>query len=298
MAKEIAILKRAKISEAQKYVLLAVLGAAIVLGVAVSLVMHFTKKISFNISVIAEEERAIVDYSNTIKRIGICKAPAGTVYTDAELKACTPDDIEVSMVPNTLRSDILERMASNQALNSVQKDDSSSCLNPITGKAYTYEEIQKFYNDAETPEARSSASKLIKSCSALRIIPDALPSTRNEEALLASLNKIFLVSNWLPESLSPAGNDGVYYPDGSGVGVNQIQVALSVEADSGTTMNVLSNIERSIREFNFSRASIEWSASALKLESVASAYYTGKSTLSETNKTIKVDNTDKGGSKK
>lgn len=295
MAKEIAILKRAKISEAQQYVLLAVLGAAIFLGVAVSLVMHFTNKISFNINVIAEEERAIVEYSDTIKKIGICRAPKGAVYTDAELKACTPDDIDVASVPGTLRSNILEVMAANQALNSVPKESNSSCINPISNKAYTYAEMQDFYSDADTTEERVAASKLIKSCSALRIIPDALPSTKNEEALLASLNKIFIISDWMPDSLSPS-NSSAASTSGN---LSQIPVSFSVEAGSAKTMGILSNIERSIREFNFTRGTIEWSAGALKLDLTANAYYTSKASLSEINKTIKpgssTSSTSKGG---
>ena len=287
--KEIAVLKRAKISEAQQYVLLAVLGAAIFLGVAVSLIMHFTKKISFNIEVIAEEERAIVAYSDTIKKIGVCQSPKGAVYTDEELAACNPDDIEVSAVPGTLRSEIVDGMAANKALNSVPKEDNTNCINPLSNKAYTYKEMQDFLNDATTTDARVAATQLIKNCSALRIIPDALPSTKNEEALLASVNKIFIISGWLPESISPAGDGGGGYggEDGSSTtNLSQLSVSLSVEADVATTMNVLNNMERSIREFSFDSASIEWTPGALKLDSTATAFYTSKSELSETTKTI------------
>ena len=297
MAREIAILKRAKISEAQQYVLLAVLGAAIFLGVAISLVMHFTSKISFNINVIAEEERAIVEYSDTIKKIGICRAPKGAVYTDAELKSCTPDDIDVASVPGTLRSNILEVMAANQALNSVPKESNSNCINPASNKSYTYAEMQALYSLADTTEKRVAASKLIKSCSALRIIPDALPSTKNEEALLASLNKIFILSDWTPDSLSPSNSSSTSTDDS----LSQIPVSFSVEADSAKTMGILSNIERSIREFNFTRGTIEWSAGALKLDLTANAYYTSKASLSEISKNIKpsgsTSSTNKGSKK-
>ena len=77
MAKEIAISKRAKISEAQQYVLLSVLGAAIFLGAAISLTLHFIKVIQFNIEVISAEEASIASYSKAIKNIGICKSPKG-----------------------------------------------------------------------------------------------------------------------------------------------------------------------------------------------------------------------------
>lgn len=285
--KEVAVLKRAKISQAQQYVLLAVLGASLFLGVATALVLHFIDKISFNINVISEEERIIVEYSDAIKNIGICRAPAGSIYTDQELAACIPDDIDVSMVPGTLRANIMETMAANKALNSVPKEDNTNnCVNPLTEKTYTYEEMQKLYDKAETTEDRVAASQLIKSCSALRVIPDALPSLRNEEALLASLNKIFLISGWLPKSISPGSGD---YGGGSEYieGIDTIYAALGIEADSAVTMRTLSNIERSIREFNFINASIEWSEGALKFNSVATAYYTGASTISEKSITIK-----------
>ena len=48
MAKEVAVGKRAKISEAQQYMILSVLVASIILGVALSLTFHFIQQISFN----------------------------------------------------------------------------------------------------------------------------------------------------------------------------------------------------------------------------------------------------------
>lgn len=291
MAKEVAILKRAKISQAQKYVLLAVLGASLFLGAAASLVKHFTDKIAFNIDVISEEERAIAAYSDAIKNLGVCRAPIGSIYTDAELAACNPDDIDISAVPNTLRSNIMEYMAANKALNSVKKEDESNCLNPITNKSYTYNEMQELYNNAETTDARRAASNLIKSCSALRVIPDALPSTRNEEALLASLNKIFIVSGWLPENISPSGDSGngdISEEEASTL--NAIAISLSIEADSTATMEVLHNIERSIRDFNIAEATIEWNQGGLTLSSTAGAFYVNKSTITEAKKEIKPKN--------
>ena len=57
MSKEIAIGKRATISEAQQTILLAVLGASVLLGVAISLTLHFISQITFNAKVIAAEEK-------------------------------------------------------------------------------------------------------------------------------------------------------------------------------------------------------------------------------------------------
>ena len=52
MAKEIAISKRLKISEAQKYMLISVLVASIFLGIAISLVPYLVRPNSYNTTTI------------------------------------------------------------------------------------------------------------------------------------------------------------------------------------------------------------------------------------------------------
>lgn len=283
MAKEIAIGKRAKISEAQQYMLLSVLGAAVFLGAAISLNIRFIKQISFNAEVIAEEEASIANYSKIIKETGVCIAPKDDVYSDDELAKCDPDNIETSQIPNTLRADVLEKLAANEALNSVPDDGNTSCQNPQTEKPFTYKQLNDAYKNAKTAEERRIAFQNIKTCSALRVIPDALPSFKNEEALLASLNQIFNLSGWMPQSLSPSGNS---QSSKVASNLNSIDVNVSVEADANITDNVLNNIERSIREFDISRATIEWNNGGLTLRAQASAYYMTPSTITETTKKI------------
>lgn len=285
MAKEVAIEKRAKISEAQQYVLLAVLGASIFLGVAIALIFFFVKQISFNSNVIAEEEKSIVAYSNAIRDVGVCTKPKGAVYSDEELKNCDPDSIDVSSIPGTLRANIIDNLAANTALNSVPKESSSGCVNPYTGKKYSYEELNKIYEEAESGDDLVKASELIQSCSALRIIPDAIPAFKNEEALLSSLNKIFLITGIEPETLSPTGAAG---ESNYGKGLESISVRLSVESETPTTVGFLENVEHSIREFNIERATIEWAQGGkLVLQAQASAFYMTPSELVETTETIK-----------
>ena len=288
MPKEIAIGKRAKISEAQQYMLFAVLGASIFLGIAVSLVSHFVKQISFNADVIIAEDQAIDAYSDLIKSVGICKKPAKKAYTPSELSSCNPNTIKLSEIPGTLRANILENLAANNALNSVPKDSSSSCINPQTDKNYTYKELNSIYNDAKTEKDQIAASQLIKTCSALRVIPDALPAFKNEEALLASLNKLFIQSGDEPESLSPSGTTSV---SELGAGLNAIVVNLALdEASTEQTMRLLTNIERSIREFNIETATLSWSgSSSLSFRAKATAFYRDESSVVETNKTIKAE---------
>lgn len=289
MAKEIAFTKIAKISQAQQYMILSVLGASVLLGVAISLTEHFAEQISYNSKVIAEEEKSIASYSDVIKKTGICTKPSGAVYSDDELEKCDPDTIEISQIPGTLRYNILEDLAANPALDSVPQSNNINCINSNTGKSYTYKELNSEYKKAGNPYDRQLALQKIKTCSALRVIPDALPAYKNEEALLASMNQIFNLSDWAPESISPAKNYSADSKKGASSSVNPIGVNISIEADTSTTMRVLHNIERSIREFDINRATIEWKGdNALNLNAQAAAYYTDESTVTETSKTIKL----------
>lgn len=290
MAKEVAIGKRAKISEAQQYMLLSVLVASLFLGVAISLVMHFIKQISFNTKVIMEEEKSIASYSQLIQNVGVCKKPSGSVYSLDDLKKCDPDNIEISEIPDTLRSNILEKIAANKALNSVPKEDTSAgCVDPVSGKNYTYDQLMKNYEEAKGKgsEALKMASQRIESCSALRVIPDALPAFKNEEALMASIDMLYRVSGWQPESLQSSQESNTL-DYGENLNVSTVNVA--IEADSAKTQTVLRNFERSIRELDISRATISWKTdSELTFTAQARAYYVDKSTIQESEKTIKAE---------
>lgn len=289
-----AFSKASKISEAQQYMLIAVFGASIFLGVAIAMVAHFANQIAFNARVIAEEEKNIVILSDTIKDIGICQKPKGRIYSNDELKSCKPNDIDATSVPSTLRSNILQVMAANTALNSVPKEDLSYCVNTETSKNFTYDEMNKIYSEAISSNDTAkiaAATELIQACSALRVIPDAIPSYRNEEALLSSLNRIFIISNWEPESLSPTGT---YELVGFGNNLYRIPIRLAVDADAATTKTVLNNIERSIREFDISRAAIEWSGeNSFALNAELKAYYTVPSTVFTRVETVKYVDTNK-----
>lgn len=285
MAKEIAIAKRAKISKAQQNMLLAVFGTSVILGVGIALTKHFITQISFNTKVIMAEEESIAAYSDIIKNIGICKSPSGSVYSYTELEDCNPDNIKTTEVPNTLRSEILEKIAANKALNSVPKETNSACIDPLYGKNYTLERLNEIRKEANNSTELTAANRLIIGCSALRIIPDALPAFKNEEALLASLNKIFIESDWQPESISPSGSSVL--PNTASVGLNTIPVSLSADdAGAGVITNIFSNIDRSIREFDINSLNIEWKEGKLSFNGQATAYYMDESSIVETTKTI------------
>lgn len=277
--------KRAKISQAQQLMILATFGAAIFLGAAIAVIINSINKISFSANVIMAQDQSIVSFSDTIKNIGICPKPAGKVYTDEELKKCSPNSVSSASVPNTLRSNIIQNMASNKALASVPNESNASCINPTTNKNYTYRELEDQYASAESDEDLAKASNLIKACSALRVIPDALPAYKNEEALLASIDKIFRDSGTEPEALSPT-DETDWAPFGTNL--YTISVRLGIEASAGTVTTLLNNTERSIRNLNIERATIEWSGNdAIDFQARATAYYMMPSNLSITDKTIR-----------
>lgn len=289
MAKEVAISKRAKISEAQQYMLLSVFTAAVFLGVALSLIMRFVQQISFNSQVIAEEDASIVKYSNAIKTTGICASPKGSIYSDGELDKCNPDNIDVSSIPSTLRYNILKNLAGNEALNSVEKEKAgSNCINPATNKNYTYAELEEKYENATDSNGLKTAVQMIKSCSSLRVIPDALPSFKNAEALGASINRIFIEADWSPDAITVS-------PDATTLGghLNSLGVNFAMDrTDVDAILRVLRSFERSIREFDISSISIQWN-DQLTFSAQAVAYYMDNLTISETTKTLKP-----GGNKK
>ena len=285
MSKEVAISKKIKISEAQQYMLLAALGAGIIFGVCLALVVSSMSAIEFNARILKAKDEAIKSYSSTIENIGACKAPKGDVYTAEELEQCDPNSTPLADVRGTLRANILEDLASNQSLASVHTNIMEDvCLNPKTNKKYTTSELNELYNDATDEDSSKLAIARIKSCSALRVIPDALPSQKNEEALLASLNNIFDISNHIPESLTPSGYESNY--DGI-EGLNSILVTLSAETDIEIVQRILNNVERSIREFGVETAVFEWRGEdRLSLTAQARAYYVDKAELNEVQMTI------------
>jgi len=138
-------------------------------------------------------------------------------------------------------------------------------------------------------------SESVRTCSALRVIPDALPATRNPEALLASLNKIFLVSGTSPESLSPSDNTFTSnVPD-----IGTIPVNLSISGDSSLTNTVLGNIERSIRTFEMGTVTIEWrGTNSVLLRGQSSAFYSEEKAAELKTKTVCAKDPCSGGTRR
>ena len=249
--KEVAVGKRIRMNKMQQQMLGAVLLTSIVVGACAVLAIFFIKYIVFNSKVITEKDTAIVTYEKSLKSA------------------------------DSLKNNVMNQLAENQELESVGRESLTDCFT-AEGKKIDF---SKAYDEAvEKDDAEGQAYQLsmLKMCSALRVIPDALPAFENEEALMSSLNQIFILSGWEPESLSPSGTVTTGEIDGVGV----IPVSLSVQSSVPQTMKVLTNIEKSIRTFDISAASVEWSGDQLSLQAQASAYYLEESGLKEKTETV------------
>ena len=286
MPKDLAIGKRLKISKAQSNMMAAVLGASVALGMSIVLGVYFLKYIRFNSAIISTKDQAIKGYSDTIKNVGVCKSPRGNTYTTKELQNCSPNDISVSSVPNTLRQNVLVEMAANEDLESVGRTGLSVCIDGQTGERMSYEKLIQKYENSTTEKAKAANFEIFTMCSALRAIPDALPAAKNELALMASINKIFKESDWIPDSMAPGGDS-----ESEITGLGAIGVNLTLQTNTQTVIKILRNMEKSIREINIRSASINWSNGSLNVNSNAEAYYTEIAGLDEKIVTVRGDGT-------
>lgn len=280
---EVAVGKRIRISKMQQHILLIVLVTSLVLGVSLVLSIYFIKYIVFNTKIIAAKDQAIDNYGKTIANVGICKPSKNKAgdykYSESELKECDPDSIAVEEIPKTLRYNVMITTAQNEDLEAVGRKSLDDCF----GENEKRLDYARLYQNAKTDEDRMYYLYLMRMCSALRVIPDALPAYQNEEALMASLNQIFILSEWEPEAISPSGSA----VRSKVTGLGTMPVSLVVEADTDVTMEVLNNIEKSIRSFDIRSATIGWTGeSRLELRAQASAYYTSEVEVAEKKETV------------
>jgi hypothetical protein len=256
MAGEVAVEKRVKISKYQQQMIGLALLASVVLGVCIVLSVFFIKYIAFNAKVIEAKDAAINDYETAIQN------------------------------SKTLEGLVLG-LADNKDLESVALGTADeSCFEQVGDKKEKIDYGEKYRTESNEEQAREYLKKM-KVCSALRVVPDALPAKENTEALMSSLDQIFKISNWEPEELSPSAN----YTDEEGIeGLEVIPVALTVSANAETAFTVLDNIEKSIRAFDISTATISWGSgendSILDLRAQANAYYINEAVVAETEKTV------------
>lgn len=282
--KTLAISKSMKISKAQQYTLIEVLIASLILGVGIVLSIWLVKYIIFNNKLSSEYNKTIDAYEKTIINVGACVAGNDKKLSDAELAACNPNETDISSVPDSLRYNVLMNLANNANLESVARKRQSVCYD---GKDKI--DFSKEYQKATTEKEKEQALAMMSMCSALRVVPDALPGQENPEATVASLNQIFLLSNIEPESLSVKEidtSDEELLAEADRLSLGIIPVAFEVKSPSGAIQTLLENMEISIRTFNITRATFEWSNGALEVKANANAYFANGLTVRELTKTV------------
>lgn len=193
-----------------------------------------------------------------------------------EKTAIVDDFTTIQKNASTLESSISD-LSYNENLEVVARARDNSC------SGYGEEEIDV-----------TESIGLARICSALRVIPDALPSIQNNEAVYASLNKLFLTAGVEPESISPGNSNNMGVDVTTGLGA--IAVSLLVEESSSVTRAVLDTIERSIRNYDITTATIAWRSTeeggavdAIELRGTANAYYSSTVAAELKPKTICAD---------
>ena len=261
--------------------MLEVLGASLVLGTCLVLVNFALRYIDFNAQVISAKSDAISEYDQAIRAIGVCPDKDNDKHlTDKELNECDPNKVELSEVVGSLRYNVMEVMAQNEDLESVARQRNELCYDDEG----LPRDFNALYQAAQNDDDRKIFLQSIKVCSSLRVISDALPAQKNTEALMASLNQIFIESNWEPESLAPRDETVVL---DSYAGVEAIPVTLRLTGSGPTVIEILNNIDRSIRSFDITTATIEWTNTGLSVQARANAFYLDDVWELESDKTVK-----------
>lgn len=284
MANKPADTKRVRISKAQQITMLEVLVASLILGTCIVVAIFLIKYIKFNTKIIAAKNDAISAYDQTIRNVGVCAdTDRNGRLNDKELEACSPNAVALSSVPNSLRYNVFQVMAQNADLESVARKRSQELEKLCYDAAGNKFDFNRLVSQATSDTERERYLQSLKACSALRVIPDALPARKNTEALMASLNQIFIESNWEPENISPRDDRILTEIEG----VEAIPVSMRYQGSDAKVLSVLYNIEKSIREFDIVTATVEWNSAGLSLNAQANAYYLAETMMIEGETTVR-----------
>lgn len=203
----------------------------------------------------------------------------------------------------------VNEMTNNEKLEVVARNRASDCSTITTSK------MEKF---------DISEIELARTCSALRIIPDALPSLGNLEATSASMNQLLLwsdpslniegisvadVSEYPMGNSNNDGNEGEEILQDENVSsdstLQPIGVSVAIEDESNKVRRALDTIERSVRNFDIMSASIEFSGGIedddgeyipekISLSAIFRAYYSKEVSIEKKSKKICADDASEG----
>jgi len=153
--------------------------------------------------------------------------------------------------------------------------------------------------------------QMARTCSGLRVIPDSLPSSLNQEATVSSINWLMNKSGVNIETIafdaysdysldgsssgSSASNNSAQSEEASAttISASAAQVNISVEDSSQKVKKMLDDIENSIRNYDVYTITIEWADSDLNssitLNGSYIAYYSEPQTVQIKSKVICAD---------
>ncbi len=135
-------------------------------------------------------------------------------------------------------------MSQSERLEAVARSRSTDCTDQILKGLASADNI----DDVE----------LARTCTALRVIPDALPSKQNLEATLASMNQLLNWSNNGAGIESISGADVGATAMSDDLTVSSIGASISLSDEAKNVRNSLDIIERSIRNFDIVSTNISW----------------------------------------
>ena len=261
--KGVAFAKWAKIDSAQQKMFLAVCGTSVLLGVTIVSIIYFAKVIAFNGTLIGEKDKIIKDYTSIQKSL------------------------------QSISSQVNE-LSNNENLEAVARTRAADCAK--------YLDLDKSEDEESEDSNKIDSIELARVCTSLRVIPDAIPSKKNVEATLASLNQLLL---WSDGSIKIDGITGSDVEGGSSIkdsdgnvskSLRSVGATLSLDDTSGKVRNALDTIENSIRNYDIASASISFSGDSTTSETIEfhatfRAYYSDTVNIEKKSKKVCADNT-------
>ena len=263
-----SVLKRMKITRAQKIMFAFVCGASIILGVTIVLSIYLVRKISFNAKV--DAQKGIV--------IDALKKDQNNLSTLA------------SAVDNLSENQYLEVVAR-------ERNDLYDCSD--------YNNMNAF---SEGQEISAKDLEKINTCSSLRVIAEAMPTVSTNVssqdiaiATYAQLEKILDVANVRGNT---SKDDGIMSVDESGTSdftdianegatvqpVGTLEASVNLEDGSAQIYSFMETIDRTVRNFDLQSATLELGDS-MTFSGSYYTYYTNPVTLEVKKRTICADKT-------
>lgn len=154
------------------------------------------------------------------------------------------------------------------------------------------------YTEVSLDGSNEDDIEIARTCSSLRVIPDAIPSSENVEATLASLNQLLL---WSDNNLEIKGISGTEIVDpglsssseeSTTSSLSVVGVSLSLDDDATKVRNAMDKIEDSIRNYDIASAQIDFSeddeagVSKIKFDATYRAYYSTPVSLDKKKKKV------------